>query len=149
MTSVPEEQTETMAAPEPGAQARAMFDGDAASRSLGIEIHDAVEGSAQVSMKVTPPMLNGHGTCHGGYLFLLADTAFALACNSHGPPAVAAGADVAFLAPAYEDDLLVATAVERVLRGRSGLCDVTVTRGGEVVAEFRGRSHLLRAAPAG
>ena len=75
-------------------------------------------------------MLNGHAIGHGGYVFLLADTAFALACNSHGPAAVAAGADVSFLAPVGEGDVLIARAVERVVFGRSGIYDVTVTRGG-------------------
>ena len=94
-------------------------------------------------MSVRPDMVNGHGTCHGGFLFLLADTAFAFACNTHGPPVVAAGADVSFLAPVREGDVLVATAVERVVTGRSGLYDVTVRRGADVVLEFRGRSRAL------
>ena len=88
-------------------------------------------------------MLNGHGICHGGYLFLLADSAFAFACNTRGLPVVAQGADVAFLAPVHEGDELVATAVERVLQGRSGLYDVTVRRGEQVVLEMRGRSRAL------
>ncbi len=82
-------------------------------------------------------------TCHGGYLFLLADTAFAFACNTHGAPVVASGADVTFLRPAREGDELVAVAVERALTGRSGLYDVTVLRGDEVVLEFRGRSRVV------
>ena len=102
-------------------------------------------------MRVTAAQVNGHGICHGGYLFLLADTAFAFACNTHGLPTVAAGADVTFLAPVREGDELVAEAVERALRGRSGLYDVTVRRDGEVVVEFRGRSRSLppAAAPPG
>jgi phenylacetic acid degradation protein PaaD len=92
-------------------------------------------------MRVGPAMINGHGITHGGYLFLLADTAFACACNSRGRVTVAAGADITFIAPARDGDLLVAAAAERVSYGRSGLYDVTVRRGNEIVAEFRGRSR--------
>jgi len=122
-----------------------MFDRDVASQSLGIELIDAGKGQATVRMTITRQMVNGHGTAHGGYVFLLADTAFACACNSHGPVTVAAGADVTFLRPAREGDLLQARAAERATNGRSGIYDVTVTRGGEVVAEFRGRSREVRA----
>lgn len=100
-------------------------------------------GAATVSMTIGPSMVNGHGIAHGGYLFLLADTAFACACNSHGPVTVAAGADIAFVTSAREGDDLVATALERTRYGRSGIYDVTVTRGGEVIAEFRGRSRTI------
>jgi len=126
-------------------QADAMYAADAASRGLGITLDGVGPGRATATMRVTATMLNGHGTCHGGYLFLLADTAFAFACNTYGPAVVAAGADVSFLAPAHEGEVLVAEAVERVLRGRSGLYDVTVRRGDEVVAEFRGRSRVVGA----
>ena len=96
-------------------------------------------------MTVTPQMINGHAIGHGGYVFLLADTAFACACNSHGPVTFAAGADIAFLQPTTAGDVLTAYAQERVTRGRSGIYDVTVTRDGEVVAEFRGRSRTIGA----
>ena len=138
---------------QPGAQQRAerqadaMAADDAASRALGIRVSDVAPGRATARMTVRADMVNGHGTCHGGYLFLLADSAFAFACNTHGPRVVAAGADVSFLAPAHVGDELVATAVERSLRGRSGLYDVTVRRGDEVVLELRGRSRALPAAP--
>lgn len=121
-----------------------MFDRDLASRSLGIELLEAGKGRATVRMRVTPEMVNGHAVTHGGYVFLLADTAFACACNSHGAVTVAAGADIAFLRPTSAGDVLTAYAVERVTRGRSGIYDVTVTSDGEVVAEFRGRSRALR-----
>ena len=124
-----------------------MWADDRASQGLGIRISDVAPGRATATMTVTSSMVNGHGSCHGGYLFLLADTAFAFACNTHGAPAVAAGADVAFLAPVREGELLVAEAVERVLRGRSGLYDVTVRRDGETVLEFRGRSRTLPGSP--
>jgi acyl-CoA thioesterase len=120
-----------------------MFDRDVASQSLRIELVEAEKGQATVRMTVTAAMVNGHGTAHGGYVFLLADTAFACACNSHGPVTVAAGADVTFLRPAREGDLLEARAEERSASGRSGICDVTVTRGGDVIAEFRGRSRVI------
>jgi acyl-CoA thioesterase len=121
-----------------------MFDRDEASRGLGIELLDAGKGQARVRMTVTAAMVNGHGTAHGGYVFLLADTAFACACNSHGPVTVAAGADISFLRPVRRGEVLVATAIERARSGRSGIYDVTVTReGGDVVAEFRGRSRTV------
>ncbi|RBQ14901.1 hydroxyphenylacetyl-CoA thioesterase PaaI [Spongiactinospora rosea] len=124
-------------------QAHEMFAADHASKALGIELRGAADGRAEAGMRVTAAMVNGHGIAHGGYVFLLADTAFALACNSHGQAAVAAGADITFVRPAHEGDLLVAVAEERVRYGKSGVYDVTVRRGDEIVAEFRGRSRLL------
>ena len=122
-------------------QAAAMYAADNASRALGIRIRDVSPGRATATMQVTASMLNGHGICHGGYVFLLADTAFAFACNTHGEPVVAGGADITFVAPVAAGSELVADAVERVRRGRSGLYDVTVRDGQEIVAEFRGRSR--------
>lgn len=121
-----------------------MLAADTASRSLGIEIVEHAEGTAVLRMTVTPAMINGHGIAHGGYLFLLADTAFACACNSYGPVTVAAGADIDFIAPVYEGDILVATAKERTRFGRSGIYDVSVLRDDDVIAEFRGRSRTTR-----
>ncbi|MBQ1050050.1 hydroxyphenylacetyl-CoA thioesterase PaaI [Micromonospora sp. C51] len=124
-----------------------MFDADVASNRLGIELVSAADGSAVARMRITDGMVNGHHIAHGGFVFLLADTAFALACNSHGPATVAAGADITFIRPARQGDVLVARASERTRYGRSGIYDVTVSReGGEVVAEFRGQSRTLRAA---
>ena len=120
-----------------------MMTDDLASTALGIEVLDAGPGWAELAMTVTETMVNGHGIGHGGYVFLFADTAFACACNSHGPVTVAAGADVTFVASVYQGDRLVARATERTRYGRSGIYDVTVTRGDEVVAEFRGRSRTL------
>ncbi|HEX5541358.1 MAG TPA: hydroxyphenylacetyl-CoA thioesterase PaaI [Micromonospora sp.] len=120
-----------------------MFDADEASRALGIELVSAADGAAVARMRVTRAMVNGHAITHGGYVFLLADTAFALACNSRGPVTVAAGAEITFVRPVREGDLLVARARERILYGRSGIYDVTVTCGDEVVAEFRGRSRAV------
>ncbi|MFI8891743.1 hydroxyphenylacetyl-CoA thioesterase PaaI [Streptomyces paradoxus] len=123
--------------------AEAMFAADRASRGLGIELLEQGEGTAVLRMTVTPAMVNGHGIAHGGYVFLLADSAFACACNSHGPVTVAAGADITFVAPAHEGDVLVARAEERVRYGRSGVYDVSVRRDDEVIAEFRGRSRSI------
>src|SRR5512139_2568655 len=124
--------------------ARAMYAEDRASRALGIEITGVSPGRAAARMTVTAAMVNGHAIAHGGYVFLLADTAFAFACNTYGQVTVAREADISFVAPAREGDVLVATAVERHRRGRNGIYDVTVARdGGEVVAEFRGHSREL------
>lgn len=123
---------------------RDMWVADEASRALGMTLVDAAEGRAVVRMTVRDDMLNGHGTAHGGLVATLADSAFAVACNSHGVAAVASGFDVTFLRPAHVGDVLVATAQERSLNGRTGICDVSVHRpDGEVVAEFRGRSRQL------
>ena len=121
-----------------------MFAADQASRALGIELLEVGVGGAVLRMKITAAMVNGHGIAHGGYVFLLADSAFACACNSHGPVTVAAGADIAFIAPVCEGDVLTAVAEERAVFGRSGIYDVRVLRGDEVVAEFRGRSRVLK-----
>ena len=129
-------------APQPGPAAN-MFSADRASKGLGMELLEAADGRAVVQMRVAQTMINGHGIAHGGFVFTLADTAFACACNTYGQVTVAAGADISFLSPVREGDVLVATATERVVTGRSGIYDVTVTRGDEVVAEFRGRSREL------
>jgi len=120
-----------------------MFAADEASRTLGMELVEHGAGTAVLRMTVTPAMVNGHKIAHGGYLFLLADSAFACACNSHGPVTVAAAADIDFVAPAHEGDVLVATATERTRFGRSGIYDVSVLRGDQVIAEFRGRSRTI------
>lgn len=127
------------------AAVRRMWDDDPASRKLGMELHEAADGRARVTMRVGPDMVNGHGMCHGGFLFTLADSAFACACNSPGPVTVAAGGDIVFVTSAREGDDLEAVAVERTRAGRSGVYDVTVRRRDDdrVVAEFRGRSRVI------
>ncbi|HXW44388.1 MAG TPA: hydroxyphenylacetyl-CoA thioesterase PaaI [Streptosporangiaceae bacterium] len=120
-----------------------MFAADQASRGVGMELIHAGQGTAVVRMRIAMQMLNGHAVAHGGYVFMLADTAFACACNSDGVATVAAGADISFLAPVLEGDVLTATATQRARHGRSGIYDVTVRRGEEVVAEFRGRSRTV------
>ena len=128
--------------------AHEMFAADVASNRLGIELVSAAGGAAEARMRITDDMVNGHRIAHGGFVFLLADTAFALACNSHGPATVAAGGEITFVRPAREGDVLVARATERTRYGRSGIYDVTVTReSGETIAEFRGHSRTLRPAP--
>lgn len=121
----------------------AMMAADAASRTLGIEVVEHGAGRAVARMRVREDMVNGHAIAHGGMVFSLADTAFACACNSHGPVTVAAAAEITFVAPARLGDELVAEATERVVFGRAGVYDVTVRRGDEVIAEFRGRSQRV------
>jgi len=124
--------------------AAAMYEADLASRHLGIEIDHVAPGQATARMVVRDTMINGHDICHGGYVFLLADTAFAFACNTYGPTTVAATCDITFLAPAHLGDELVAQATERHRAGRSGIYDVTVRRAATVIAEFRGHSRTMR-----
>jgi acyl-CoA thioesterase len=124
--------------------AAAMWAGDRASQGLGIHISAVSPGRATASMRISDEMVNGHAIAHGGYVFLLADTAFAFACNTYGEATVARAADIAFVAPVQVNDELVAVAEERSRSGRNGVYDVTVRRsGGEVVAEFRGHSRGL------
>ncbi len=133
-----------------GNAAHTMFADDQASNALGIELVEAAEGHAVATMRITETMVNGHDIAHGGYVFLLADTTFACACNSHGPATVAAGAEISFVAAGKLGDHLIATATERTRYGRNGIYDVTVHRetpeGPEVVAEFRGRSRTIQKA---
>ena len=124
--------------------AAAMWENDLASRHLGIQIDHVAPGQATARMVVRDTMINGHNICHGGYVFLLADTAFAFACNTYGPVTVAAACDIAFLGPAHLGDELIAQATERHHAGRSGIYDVTVRRAGTVIAEFRGHSRTIR-----
>ena len=122
--------------------AEEMWRNDAASRALGMQLVDVRPGEATVAMTVRADMVNGWDICHGGLVASLADSAFAVACNSHGTVTVAAGFDVTFLEPARLGDRMVARAREVALRGRSGLYDVRVTRDdGTVLAELRGRSR--------
>jgi acyl-CoA thioesterase len=125
-----------------------MWEDDPASQALGLRIERIGPGEAALSMPVRPDMTNGHGTCHGGYIFLLADSAFAFACNSDGQKAVAEHCSITFLNPAQSGERLVAIAVERAKRPRSGIYDITVRNGeGTVIAEFRGHSRKLGGTP--
>jgi acyl-CoA thioesterase len=124
--------------------AEVMLAGDQASAAAGVALVDVGPGRATTTMTVRPDMVNGHSIAHGGYVFLLADTAFAVACNSYGLNTVAAGCDIAFVAPVKAGDVLTAEAHERHRAGRSGLYDVAVRRAdGTVVAELRGRSRTI------
>ena len=127
------------------AHVRRMWDDDRASAHLGMDATLVEVDHAVVRMSVGDHMVNGHDLAHGGYVFTLADSAFALACNSRGAFTVAAGADIVFVASARRGDVLVAEARVRTAYGRSGITDVTVTResDGAVIAEFRGRSRSL------
>ncbi len=124
--------------------ADAMWSGDRASQGLGMEVLEAGSGHARLAMTVTERMLNGHGSCHGGFIFSLADSAFAFACNSHGQPAVAQHCTVTYVAPGQLGMRLIADARERQRGERSGIYDVTVRdETGTVIAEFRGHSRTL------
>jgi acyl-CoA thioesterase len=123
----------------------ALYVKDRAAQALGIEILDASGDTLRVAMTVRADMLNGHGMCHGGFLFALADTAFAYICNSRGEAMVAAGASIEFLAPAFAGERLVATARETSRGERHGIYDVAVgTDSGDTRAHFRGRCARLR-----
>lgn len=128
---------------------RQMWAQDRASARLGIECldvsHDGTLGAATARMPVTEAMVNGHDLCHGGFIFTLADSTFALACNAGGSLTVAATCDITFVTAARLGDVLVATARERSVYGRNGITDVSVTREGDgaLIAEFRGRSRTV------
>ena len=121
-----------------------MYADDRATKALRISIDEVGPGRATARMRVTADMTNGHGIAHGGYVFLLADTAFAYACNSYGPVTVAQAGQITFLLPAREGDELTASAAERVRMDRNGVYDVSVCRAdGTVLAEFRGQSRTV------
>ncbi|WP_419911750.1 hydroxyphenylacetyl-CoA thioesterase PaaI [Hoeflea sp.] len=125
--------------------AQSMWENDNASRHLGMEIEAVSAGSATLSMTVRDHMTNGHDICHGGYIFTLADSAFAFACNSYNQNAVAQHCAVSFLLPVHSGEKLTAVAREIHRAGRSGIYDIRVTRGdGETVAEFRGQSRTVK-----
>ncbi len=121
-----------------------MLTDDQAAQHLGIRIQQVAAGRATLTMTVAATMVNGHGLCHGGYIFTLADTAFAYACNSYGQRTVAQHCDISFVAPGKLGMRLVADAVERHRAGRSGIYDVTVRDDtGVTIAEFRGLSRSI------
>jgi acyl-CoA thioesterase len=127
------------------ATANSMYARDHATQALGIKIVAIKPGVASMQMVVQKTMLNGHQTCHGGYIFTLADSAFAFACNSYNIQAVAAGCSIEYLSPAYEHDVLTAQAQEQSRTGRTGIYDVAVmNQDGKKIALFRGKSHQLK-----
>ena len=123
----------------------AFLAGDRAARVLGVTVSHVAPGEVTAHLTVTGLLLNGHGNAHGAALFAVADIAFAMACNSHGHPAVGRSASIEYLAPASAGDAVTATAVERSAVGRGGVYDVAVTRDGDgqLLAEFRGHSRRL------
>jgi acyl-CoA thioesterase len=120
-----------------------MWKEDDASSGLGMKIVEVGSGRATLTMRVAPHMVNGQRIAHGGFIFTLADSAFAFACNSHNQKSVAAQGDITFIRPGKLGDELVATAREISRSGRSGIYDVQVTVDGEVIAEFRGHSRTI------
>jgi acyl-CoA thioesterase len=128
--------------------AAAMQRADRAAAGAGVRLLDVGPGRARVGLTVGADHVNGHGICHGGYLFLLADAALAYASNSHGVSAVAAGADIDFLRPVPLGAELVAEAVELATTGRSAVYDVRVSQGDDAVAVFRGRTRQVPGLPA-
>jgi acyl-CoA thioesterase len=126
---------------------RELLAGDTAARALGVTVSRVAPGAVTAHMTIRPEMLNGHGSAHGAALFAVADIAFAMACNSHGHPAVGRSCSIEYLAPAYAGDAVTATAVERSVVGRGGIYDVAVTRDadGTLLAELRGHSRRLAA----
>ena len=123
--------------------ADAMWKDDSASSGLGMRIVDIGPGRATLTMIVQPHMVNGQRIAHGGFIFTLSDSAFAFACNSHNEKAVAAQGDITFIKPGKLGDTLVAVAREISRSGRSGIYDVRVTVGDDVIAEFRGHSRTI------
>src|SRR5512137_1459889 len=125
--------------------ARSMYERDTASQGLGIRILRVAPGHAELTMTVRADMLNGHEICHGGFIFTLADSSFAYACNSYNLNTVASGCAIEFTAPARAGDVLAARAHERQLAGRTGVYDVEVAnQRGETVALFRGKSYRIK-----
>jgi acyl-CoA thioesterase len=125
--------------------AAAMWSRDVASRGLGMRIVHVGPGQAELAMTVRADMLNGHAICHGGFIFTLADSAFAFACNSYDLVTVASGCSVDFLAPAREGDVLTAVGRERSASGRTGVYDIeVVNQRGEKIALFRGKSYRIK-----
>jgi len=124
--------------------AEAMFASDRASRALGVRIESVGPGRAELTMTVRDDMVNGHAICHGGYIFLLADSTFAFACNSYNRNTVAQGCSIDYLAPARAGDVLTATGIERSRTGRTGVYDIEVRdQDGKAIALFRGKSYRI------
>jgi len=124
--------------------ADALFARDMTAQRLGMTLEVVTMGAATLSMTVTEDMLNGHGVAHGGYVFTLADTAFAYACNGENVATLAQHCQITFIAPGKQDERLTATATELSKTGRSGLYDVEVRGGdGRLVAAFRGASRTV------
>lgn len=123
----------------------AMWPRDNATNGLGMELLSVGPGTATLRMRVRSDMLNGHKTCHGGFIFALSDSTFAFACNSYNLNAVAAGCSIEYLYPGREGDILTAVGIEQSRQGRSGVYDIRVTnQDGICIALFRGKSHQIK-----
>ena len=146
MTETPNKPVSAMSPQELAeASARAMWNDDSASQRLDMSLDHIAPGEATLSMTITAAMSNGHGNCHGGYMFTLADSAFAFACNSYNQLAVAQHCSITYLIPGRIGDRLTARAVEVSRRGRSGIYDIRITnQNGDHVAEFRGHSRIVK-----
>jgi acyl-CoA thioesterase len=126
------------------ASARAMWERDVTCRDLGVSVDEIGPGRAVLAMTIAPEMANFHGTCHGGYIFLLADSALSYACNSYNHRSVAHVCSITYLRPAQPGERLVARAEERARSGRTAIYDVSVSsEDGTLVAEFRGQSRTI------
>ena len=122
-----------------------MYENDQASQFLGINLVDIAPGQATMSMEIKPYMLNGHENCHGGFIFSLADSCFAFACNSRNNICVGQSVSIDYLSPGKLGEVLTASAVELKHGGRTGLYEITVNApNGSAVAHFRGRSYRLQ-----
>jgi len=125
--------------------AEGMYSRDRASQALGMKIASVGPGHAELTMPVRADMLNGHAICHGGFIFALADSAFAFSCNSYNLTTVASGCAIDYMAPAREGDVLTARARERSVSGRTGVYDIEVSnQRGETIALFRGKSYRIK-----
>lgn len=127
------------------ASTHSLWTGDSASQRLGVVLESVAPGKATLTMTVTNAMSNGHGTCHGGYIFTLADSAFAFACNSYNQHVVGQHCSISYLLPVRLGDRLTAIATETSRQGRSGIYDVRIlNQDGAHVAEFRGHSRTVK-----
>lgn len=135
----------TLRSPEETARlcAETMWVTDGASQGLGVELREIAPGRAVLAMRLGDHMVNGHGTAHGGFIFALADSAFAFACNTYDERTVAAHCSISFLRPGRRGHELIASAREVTRAGRSGIYDVSVTQDGVLIAEFRGHSRAI------
>ncbi|HVP89522.1 MAG TPA: hydroxyphenylacetyl-CoA thioesterase PaaI [Casimicrobiaceae bacterium] len=125
--------------------AEGMYSRDRASQALGMKLVSVGPGHAEMTMTVRADMLNGHAICHGGFIFTLADSTFAFACNSYNLTTVASGCAIDYMAPAREGDVLTAHARERSVSGRTGVYDIEVkNQRGETIALFRGKSYRIK-----
>lgn len=125
--------------------AEALFSRDLASRSLGMQVHSVAPGSAKVSMPVRADMIQGHGTCHGGFIFSLADSAFAVACNTYNESTIGMACSIDYISPARRADILTAICVEKNRGGRTGHYDVRVeNQSGQLIALFHGKSYKVK-----